>query len=113
MRYPVTPGSILMGGRGPEQPGGAEQAAEAGDREEAEQRPVMVQTGSFTVKENAEFMLAELVRLDFPAQVKEVEIRGKVYYRVLVGELTGREQIRETITRLKENGFEGFQVSVD
>jgi len=113
VRYPLTPGSILMGGRESEEPGGADQAADGEGREEGGQAPVMVQTGSFTMKENAESMLAELLRLGFPAQVREVEIRGKVYYRVLVGELTGREQIRETITRLKENGFEGFQTSAD
>ena len=71
----------------------------------------MIQTGSFLVRENADYMLAELVRLDFPAQIREVTIQDKSYYRVLVGEFSPEEEIQRAIAQLKELGFEGFRTT--
>lgn len=100
VRYPISPTRMF------------EDAGEAEPTEPVTRQPVLIQTGSFSEKENAGYMLSELHRLDFPARIREVEINGQVYYRVVIGEFTTEEQIQGTVVRLKEHGFEGFQISV-
>ena len=72
---------------------------------------VMIQTGSFTVKENADYMLKALESKGFPAKIVSVEMHGKTYYRVVIGSFNSSKQIQETIIKLKELGFEGFQTT--
>ncbi len=72
---------------------------------------VMIQTGSFTVKENADYMLKALESKGFPAKIVSIEMHGKTYYRVVIGGFNSSKQIQETIIKLKEFGFEGFQTT--
>lgn len=74
-----------------------------------ESTAVSVQTGSYSVRENAEYALKDLEDEGFAAEIKERTIGEKIYYRVL---LTGvlPETVERVILELKEKGFEGFRV---
>lgn len=98
VKFPLSPGRLFL-------------SASRAEKEMPSVGRVMIQTGSFLVRENAEYMLAELIRLKFPAQIKEVTVQDKCYYRVMVGEYTTEEEIQRTITQLKELGFEGFRTT--
>ncbi len=74
--------------------------------------PSAIQTGSFSMKENAEYMARDLGKLGFPAELRE-EIRpdGKKMYKVVVPLAPGERTDAATqnvLVRLKEQGIEGF-----
>ncbi len=64
-----------------------------------------LQVGSFSDRENAEYQLIDLNREGFIATIKEAEVSGKTYYRVVlpVDEERGMEQL---MIELKSAGFE-------
>ena len=68
-----------------------------------------VQTGLYSVRENAEYALKDLEKEGFNAEIREREIGDSVYYRVLIADV-GPDQIDGVILELKEKGFEGFRV---
>ncbi len=73
-----------------------------------EASPLMrVQTGSFTVSENATFMARDLKAAGFETAVERVELAGKAYYRVLLAGRFSQEDARSMLIRLKDKGFEG------
>ena len=98
VKFPLSPGRLFF-------------SASRGEEDIPPIGSVMIQTGSFLVRENADYMLAELIRLNFPAEIREVTIQDKSYYRVMVGEFTTEEEIQRAITQLKELGFEGFRTA--
>jgi hypothetical protein len=71
-----------------------------------------IQTGSFRDRENAEYMARDIRKLEFSAEVREVEIDGGTFFRVIVPlpEDATTESAQETVVRLKEQGIEGFLV---
>jgi tetratricopeptide (TPR) repeat protein len=100
--YPLSPARYLI----------APERIKADIKKEFEEvSEVMIQTGSFTVKENADYMLKALESKEFPAKIVSIEMHGKTYYRVVIGGFNSSKQIQETIIRLKEFGFEGFQTT--
>lgn len=101
-------------------PGESEPSAEAvqGDSalpsdqksESEEALAVGIQTGSFTDESNALVMRDEIREEGIPAQVREVLLGERRYYRVVVptdGPVPAAEA-QELVVRLKELGVEGF-----
>jgi tetratricopeptide (TPR) repeat protein len=70
---------------------------------------LLVQTGSYSVRENAEYALKDLEEEGFTAEIRERTVGDSVYYRVLIADV-GSDQIDGVILELKEKGFEGFRV---
>ena len=68
-----------------------------------------VQTGSYSVRENAEYALKDLEKEGFAAEIRERTIGERVYYRVLIVNVAS-ENADGVILALKEKGFEGFRV---
>lgn len=68
---------------------------------------VSIQTGSYSIKENAEYAAADLEDEGFSAKIVERTIDGKTYYRVIVPEINSAE-LQNALLELKEKGFEGF-----
>ena len=68
-----------------------------------------IQTGSFTVRENAVYAASDLRSEGFVAAIEEKVVNEVLYYRVLVplesGDLPNRK-----IIELKEAGFEGYPI---
>ncbi|MDR3200821.1 MAG: SPOR domain-containing protein [Spirochaetales bacterium] len=71
---------------------------------------IAVQTGSFSVKENAEYMTRDLRKLGFNAEIRETPGRtGAPVYKVVVPlPQGGADESQHTLIRLKEKGVEGF-----
>ncbi|MDR1626155.1 MAG: tetratricopeptide repeat protein [Spirochaetia bacterium] len=102
----------------PEPPAPAPQPAPAGippapapqpaPRQDAAPAPTAVQTGSFSVKENAQYMARDLVAHGFAAEV--LTARGKTgesIYKVIIPIRPGEDPQRLLIL-LKEKSIEGF-----
>ena len=66
-----------------------------------------VQTGSFSVAENAEYAAKDLRNEGFNAAVEERKVGETIYFRVIVPDVPS-ESVRNVILNLKEKGFEGF-----
>lgn len=71
---------------------------------------VRIQTGSFTLAENATFMARDLKTAGFATITEKAELAGKTYYRVLLAKTYAPDEARTALIRLKEAGFEGFIV---
>ena len=68
-----------------------------------------IQTGSYSVRENAEYALKDLAAEGFTAEIKERTVGDTVYYRVLIPDV-GTGEVEALILELKDKGFEGFRV---
>lgn len=78
--------------------------------EEAEPRVIGIQTGSFSDQANASVMRDEILEEGITAELREIELDGRRYYRVVVpteGPVPP-EAAQELVVRLKELGVEGF-----
>jgi tetratricopeptide (TPR) repeat protein len=101
---PLSPGTSVQSSLAPPEkpavpstPGAAGPAASA------------VQTGSFSVRENAEYMVRDLARLGFAAEIREASGRtGSPIYKVVVPLAGGPEEAQKLLIRLKEKSIEGF-----
>jgi len=82
------------------------------DETGAQPRVVGVQTGSFSVKENAEYMVRDLREEGFSeAEVRERSVGDSRYYQVFVPVSSSqghRSEAQRVVVELKELGFEGF-----
>ncbi len=74
----------------------------------AEKRAVLIQTGSFAVEENAQYMVRDLQRLGYPARILQRDLEGRRYYRVVVDPPAAAEGTQQLLLALKNAGFEGF-----
>jgi hypothetical protein len=68
---------------------------------------VRIQAGSFTVPENASFMVKDLERAGFPSSVDKVVVAGRTYYRVTLSSRFTPDDARQALIKLKQAGFEG------
>ncbi len=68
----------------------------------------LIQTGSFHVLENAQYMVLDLKKRGFKAEIREAVIRGDKYYRVVIGPVALPEESQKILIGLKEEGFEGM-----
>jgi hypothetical protein len=68
---------------------------------------ISIQTGSFSVKENAEYATADLKAEGFDTRIVERIINDKTFYRVIVPDVE-LDNLQEILLQLKEKGFEGF-----
>ncbi|MEW5816120.1 MAG: hypothetical protein AB1798_12090 [Spirochaetota bacterium] len=66
-----------------------------------------IQTGSFLVRENAEYMVKDLKTADFNAEIIEKVLNNKIYYKVIIRNIL-MDDSQTTLMRLKDTGFEGF-----
>jgi len=71
-----------------------------------------IQTGSFSVKENAVYMQKDLKDNGFAAEIIEKQTPDKIYYRVIIPDIP-LEESQELMIRMKEAGFEGIMVFPD
>jgi len=69
---------------------------------------VLVQTGSFQVRENAAYMVRDLRARGFEASIQEAAVGAALFYRVVVGPALEPARAQETLLRLKDAGFEGM-----
>ena len=72
--------------------------------------PVAIQTGSFLVKENAEYMITDLEAVGFSAQIEETEREGRVYFRIIIKGMQTVEEAQEKLRKLKASAFDGFLI---
>lgn len=70
---------------------------------------VQIQTGSFTVKENAEYAAADLRDAGFTSSIEERVVSDTLYYRVVVPDVQ-EDEINRVLIELKEEGFEGYPI---
>ncbi|GEM_PF-5880651 len=75
---------------------------------EKEDEGYYIQTGSFHVRENAEYMKKDLLKINFNVTVKEETVNDTAYYRVLVGPFRNISTAQSMLGKLKDNGFSGF-----
>ncbi|MBN1524207.1 MAG: SPOR domain-containing protein [Spirochaetales bacterium] len=70
-----------------------------------------IQIGSYTMQENAQFILRDAVKLGFSGDIIETQIRGKTYYRVFIGRNLSEKEAQQTLAKLNDKGFSGFLYS--
>ena len=70
-----------------------------------------VQAGSFLVRENADYLAADLARKGFAPLVRDEQRDGKQLFRVLAGSGLERGPAEELIQKLVKAGFDGFLIS--
>lgn len=88
----------------------AEEIAVENEAADSEKTIVLsIQTGSYSVRDNAEYALKDLEKEGFTAEIKERKVGDSVYYRVLIVDVNS-ENVDKVILELKEKGFEGFRV---
>jgi tetratricopeptide (TPR) repeat protein len=103
--------STLLGPLSPPAPpiGSAAAAQAAQTRAPAVPAATAVQTGSFSVRENAEYMVKDLHGLGFGAEIREAAGRTGAVYKVLIPlRQGGQDESQNLLIRLKEKGIEGF-----
>lgn len=73
-------------------------------------KPTGIQVGSFSQKENAEYLAKDLRTLGFPVVVKQSQRKdGSFLYRTIVPlSIDPSENQQTVLIKLKEHGFEGF-----
>lgn len=83
---------------------------EKGAKASAPPKPTGVQVGSFSQKENAEYLAKDLRTLGFSVLVKQSQRKdGSLLYRTIVPLPTDLPENQQTVLiKLKEHGFEGF-----
>lgn len=79
----------------------------------SEEPLVLVQAGSFKMKENAEYLAKDLQGLGFTARIVDFKLEDKLYYRVVVDPPRVVEEAQKVLMRLKDAGFEGFLLFLD
>ncbi|MBA7545386.1 hypothetical protein ES705_37753 [subsurface metagenome] len=82
-------------------------------RVSSEEPLVLVQAGSFEMKENAEYLASDLQGLGFAALIVDFKLTDKLYYRVVVDPPRVVEEAQKVLMRLKDAGFEGFLLFPD
>ena len=68
---------------------------------------VSIQTGSFSIRENAEYAVKDLKESGFTAVISQRVVNNTLYYRVLIPEILYGD-VDKMVLILKEKGFEGF-----
>ncbi|MFW5812425.1 MAG: tetratricopeptide repeat protein, partial [Alkalispirochaetaceae bacterium] len=94
---------------------GDSEVPEAEEQEQAEEQAevalvIGIQTGSFSDRGNAVVMREEIRESGLAAEVRSVDVDGRIFYRVVVPteEPTPAEDVQTLVVRLKELGVEGF-----
>ncbi|HEB11499.1 MAG TPA: SPOR domain-containing protein [Spirochaetales bacterium] len=79
----------------------------------SEEQLVLVQVGSFRMKENAEYLASDLQGLGFAAYIVDFKLEDNLYYRVVVDPPRVVEEAQKVLMHLKDAGFEGFLLFPD
>jgi len=82
-------------------------------RVSSEESLVLVQAGSFKMKENAEYLASDLQGLGFAARIVNFTLENKLYYRVVLDPPMSVEEAQKVLMHLKDAGFEGFLLFPD
>jgi len=82
-------------------------------RVSSEEPLVLVQVGSFKMKENAEYLASDLLGIGFEARIVDFKLEDKLYYRVVVDPPMAVEEAQKVLMHLKDAGFEGFLLFPD
>jgi len=81
--------------------------------ESEETQLVFIQVGSYTMRENAEYMVKELIEKGFEARIVNKKISGTLYYRVVVGKPSSEDKAQILMLKLKGEGYEGYLISAE
>ncbi|ADK81538.1 SPOR domain-containing protein [Sediminispirochaeta smaragdinae] len=69
---------------------------------------LFLQAGSFTDRENAEYLVIDLQKAGFSASIVEADVQGTHYYRVVLS--SEKDDAEQFLLELKEAGFEASAV---
>ncbi len=86
---------------------GTEQDRESLTESEVGEQVVMIQTGSFLDRENAEYHVRDLADAGFSVEIIRNEMSGKLYHRVVIPDVP-LEEVQNYLIRLKDKGYEGW-----
>ncbi len=67
-----------------------------------------LQVGSYTMRENAEYMVRDLTKLGFKAETVSAVIQGKTFFRVFVGNGLSADEAQIILARLNDSGIGGY-----
>jgi hypothetical protein len=122
LRHIAQPGAAAAPAAGPVTPPAAQPSPPAAGPPQAQPAPpdkppvpltaqppqlFRIQAGSFTVAENASYMVKDLERAGFPSSVDKVVVGGRAYYRVTLSSEFTPDDARQALVKLKQAGFEG------
>ncbi len=74
-----------------------------------DERKMTIQTGSYSMRENAEYALQDLKAAGFSPEIREKVVGDKRYFRVILPDIA-YDSVDEKIDELNERGFEGISV---
>ncbi|WP_020613417.1 SPOR domain-containing protein [Sediminispirochaeta bajacaliforniensis] len=97
----ISPGSSGGGG-------GENRKQEASVARAPKEGTLFLQAGSFTDKENAEYLVIDLQKAGFSASIVEADVQGTHYYRVVLS--SEKDDAEQFLLELKEAGFEASAV---
>jgi hypothetical protein len=69
---------------------------------------VSIQVGAYQMRENADDMVSELKKRGFPAEVRQISISGKAFYKAFAAVSLEETRAKDLLVRLREEGFEGY-----
>ncbi len=118
MSPPVAGGPAATGAAKPTAVSSTPAARSSAPASAAPAKPVLIQTGSFSVEENARYMIRDLERLGYKARILDRDLDGKKFYRVVIDPTGvepsgGMEGAQKLLLQLKNAGFEGFLLFPD
>jgi len=67
-----------------------------------------VQVGSYAMRENAVYIVKDLEKLKFQADIVEAAVGGKTYYRVFVGKNLTADAAQTLLAKLQDAGVGGY-----
>jgi tetratricopeptide (TPR) repeat protein len=92
-------------------PKGTDREKPAATDTPVEKKPVSglrIQVGSYAMRENAVYMVRDLDKLGFKAEIVELRLKGRAHFRVFVGENLSAEAAQELLARLNDKGIGGY-----
>ncbi|MBN2354014.1 MAG: SPOR domain-containing protein [Spirochaetales bacterium] len=96
-------------------PGEAEGKTQTGDQRggEASGGSWRVQVGSYAVRENAVYIVKDLEKIRFQADIVEAVVGGKRYFRVFVGRNLTADEAQTLLAKLQDAGVGGYLFPAD
>jgi len=80
------------------------------ERAEKEIKTYSVQAGSFSVEENAIYLVKDLKSAGFKAYVNGTSINGRKYFRAIIGPINSFKEAQKVVDDLTQKGYSGFIV---
>ncbi|RPJ05597.1 MAG: SPOR domain-containing protein, partial [Spirochaetaceae bacterium] len=71
-------------------------------------RGLRIQIGSFTMLENAQYALRDAEKIGARGEIIKKDIRGTVYYRVIIGQNLTEDEAQKMLATLADEGISGI-----